>query len=53
MSQKPKKDMNNKMAKIDKSRKSHKRYTCIDRKCVHRFLFNAYALYKTESLQKD
>ena len=45
--------MNDKMAKIDKSRKSYKWYTRIDRKCVHWSLFNAYVLYKTESLQKD
>ena len=45
-------DMNDKMAKIDKSRESYKWYTRIDRKFVHWPLFNAHVLYKTESLRK-
>ena len=40
-------DHNDKMAKLDKSRKSYKWYTRIDRKCAHWALYNSYVLYKT------
>lgn len=39
-------DLNDKMAKLDKSRKSYKWYSRIDRKCVHWSLYNAYVLYR-------
>lgn len=39
-------DLNDKMAKLDKSRKSYKWYTRIDRKCFQWGLYNAYVLYK-------
>ena len=40
-------DLNDKMAKLDKGRKSYKWYTRIDRKCFHWALYNSYVLYKT------
>lgn len=39
-------DLNDKMARLDRSRKSYKWYTRIDRKCVTWSLYNAYVLYK-------
>ena len=40
-------DLNDKMAKIDKSRKSYKWYSRIDRKCFQWALYNSYVLYKS------
>ena len=45
-------DMNNKMAKIVKSRKSYKWYTRIDRKCVHCLVQNISIEQKDQSLCK-
>ncbi|XP_067950472.1 piggyBac transposable element-derived protein 4-like [Watersipora subatra] len=39
-------DLNDKMAILDRSRKSYKWYARIDRKCFHWSLYNAYVLYK-------
>lgn len=41
-------DLNDKMAKLDKSRKSYKWYTRIDRKCISWSMFNAYVLYSED-----
>jgi hypothetical protein len=38
-------DLNDKMARLDRSRKSYKWYTRIDRKCMHWALYNSYLLY--------
>lgn len=39
-------DLNDKMAKLDKSRKSYKWYSRVDRKLITWSLYNAYVLYK-------
>lgn len=41
-------DLNDKMAKLDKSRKSYKWYTRLDRKCFQWALYNAYVIYKCQ-----
>ena len=43
-------DLNDKMARLDKNRKTYKWYNRIDRKCVTWSLYNAYVLYKTNEL---
>jgi hypothetical protein len=43
-------DLNDKMAKVDKSRKAYKWYARIDRKCNMWALFNAYVLYSRNPL---
>lgn len=42
-------DLNDKMGRVDKSRKSYKWYTRVDRKCMHWALYNAYVLYRIMS----
>ena len=40
-------DHNDKMARLDKSRKAYKWYSRLDRKCIQWSLYNAYVLFKT------
>lgn len=46
-------DHNDKMTKMDKSRKSYKWYARVDRKCVLWAMYNGYVIYKSFHPSKD
>lgn len=46
-------DHNDKMTRIDKSRKSYKWYARVDRKCIMWAMYNAFVLYRERHPSKD